>query len=353
MHIPARTPVHDYLASLADATRCRLLLALDGRELLVGELAQALQLPQSTVSRHLRALTDAGWTSSRAEGAMRWYTLDPALAERPRDLWSIVRPSVEGTPAAAQDAARVHAIVAARRSRSEAFFSDAAEHWDHTRTQLFGARIDLAALVALADPAWTVGDLGCGTGTLTATLAPMVHRVIAVDASPAMLAAARARTAGLSQVDVREGTLEALPIADAALDLALCLLVLHHVAEPLRVLREVRRTLAPGGRLLVCDMRAHERDDYRQQMGHVWLGFDAEVLAGWCVQAGFDDVRVVPMPVDPTVQGPALFTLVATTGTPARRVAPPSLRPDAGATTPSMHAPRGVSPHADPVGIPT
>jgi len=312
MTAPARTLVHDRLATLADATRCRLLLALDRHELMVGELALALQLPQSTVSRHLRVLADAGWIVSRAEGASRWYTLDPALEAQARDLWTVVRASVAHTASSGQDAERVAAVIAARRSRSEAFFADAANGWDATRTQLYGARSDLTAMLALTDPGWTVGDLGCGTGAMVAALAPMVTQVIAVDASPAMLAAARSRTIGFPNVEVRAGTLESLPVPDGALDVALCLLVLHHVAEPLRVLREVRRALRPGGRLLISDMRPHDREEYRQQMGHVWLGFDVDTLSAWCAQADFVDVRIVSLPVDPTVQGPALFALTAT-----------------------------------------
>lgn len=307
-----RPLVHDRLATLADATRCRLLLALDGRELMVGELGQALQLPQSTVSRHLRVLADSGWTTSRADGATRWYALDSALDAEGRELWQVVRTSLETSPAAAQDAARVQAVIAARRTRSAAFFDDAASDWERTRDALFGPRTELHLLAALAQPTWTVGDLGCGTGSLAATLAPHVARVIAVDASSAMRAAARARTAAFTNVEVREGTLEALPIADATLDLAVCALVLHHVAEPLGVLREARRVLRDGGRLLVLDMRAHAREEYRHQMGHVWLGFHPSALQQWCAQAGFTDVRQVDLPADPTVSGPALFALTAT-----------------------------------------
>ena len=61
------------LPLLADPVRGRLLLLLEPRELAVGDLEAALQLPQSTVSRHLRALADAGWVTSRAEGTSRLY----------------------------------------------------------------------------------------------------------------------------------------------------------------------------------------------------------------------------------------------------------------------------------------
>ena len=69
-------------------------------------------------------------------------------------------------------------------------------------------------MLALADPNWVVADLGCGTGALTATLAPFVRQVIAVDASAAMLAAARRRLDGTTNVDIRQGELESLPIDD-------------------------------------------------------------------------------------------------------------------------------------------
>ncbi len=60
--------VLDSLAALADPVRGRLLLALERHELAVGELAATLQLPQSTVSRHLKTLVDAGWVRR----ANRW-----------------------------------------------------------------------------------------------------------------------------------------------------------------------------------------------------------------------------------------------------------------------------------------
>jgi ArsR family transcriptional regulator len=308
-----RLTIHERLAELADATRCRLLLAVERQELTVGELCSALQLPQSTVSRHLKILADESWVTSRADGASRWYRLSPSLDLEAASLWQLVRAPLLETPSHAQDIARIESILSARRSRSEAFFATASEQWDTMRAHLFGARADVLAAMALLEPTWTVGDLGCGTGALSAALAPHVAHVHAVDASPAMVSAAHARLDRLHNVTVHSGTLETLPLPDASLDVAMLLLVLHHVADPPRALREVRRVLRPGGRVLIADMRAHLRAEYQQQMGHVWLGFDAPTLDQWLLDAGFTGLRYTPLPVDPDAEGPALFTAVART----------------------------------------
>ena len=226
-------------------------------------------------------------------------------------MWALVRAPMHDTPALRQDVARLDAVLAARRTRSEAFFADVSDEWDAMRTTMFGARVDLLAALALFEPWWHVGDLGCGTGALSAAFAPHVAHVHAVDTSSAMLSAARARLNAFSNVTVHDSTLERLPFADASLDVAVMMLVLHHVADPARALRETRRVLRPKGRLLIADMRAHTREDFQQQMGHVWLGFDEPTLRTWVTQAGFDDVRYTALPVDTTATGPAMFSAIA------------------------------------------
>jgi ubiquinone/menaquinone biosynthesis C-methylase UbiE len=298
----------DRLASLADTTRSRALLILDRRELTVGELCAVMQLPQSTMSRHLKALSDAGWVASRAEGTSNLYTmvrdeLDPSA----RRLWLLVREQVGSTPAAAQDQRRLHAALAERRTKSQEFFSSSAGQWDRVRDELFGDRFHLVALAAFVEPSWTVGDLGCGTGQLSAALAPFVSHVVAVDGSAAMLQAAKRRLQAFPNVDLRRGDLEALPIDDRRLDAATVMLVLHHVPEPGKALAEVARVLKPEGRVILVDMLPHDRDSYRQQMGHVWLGFSEEHVRHMLDESGFGEVRIVALPPDARAKGPGLF----------------------------------------------
>jgi ubiquinone/menaquinone biosynthesis C-methylase UbiE len=302
----------DHLASLADTTRSRILLLLDRNELTVSEVCSVVQLPQSTVSRHLKALADSGWVASRAEGTSNLYTmtrdeLDPSA----RRLWLLVREQVGPTAAAVQDQRRLHGILAERRTKSQEFFSSSAGQWDRVRDELFGDRFHLAALAAFAEAEWVVGDLGCGTGQVAAALAPFVARVIAVDGSAAMLQAARKRLRGADNIDLRRGELEALPIDDARLDAATLMLVLHHVPEPATALLDVARVLKPGGRLLLVDMLPHDREHYRQQMGHVWLGFSGDYVQRVLAESGFGSIRSVPISPHPKSKGPGLFVATA------------------------------------------
>jgi len=302
------TGIFDDLTALSDATRSRMLLLLERQELTVTDLCAVLQLPQSTVSRHLKTLSDASWVLSRRDGTSRHYTL--ALDERgpaARRLWALLREQLSATPGADQDARRLKGVLARRQSKSAQFFDSAAGQWDKLRGELFGAASHLQAMPALLEDSWVVGDLGCGTGHVAAALAPFVGRVIALDRSGEMLQAARRRLRDAPNVEVRRGELEAMPIADAELDAATLLLVLHHLPDPAAALGETSRVLRPGGRVLIADMLPHAHEEYRQQMGHVWLGFGEDQLRRMLMVAGFREIRVVPLPPQPETKGPALF----------------------------------------------
>jgi len=304
--------VVDHLTVLSDATRVRMLAVLEGRELTVTELCDVVQLPQSTVSRHLKTLADGEWVNSRRDGTRRLYTLaldevDPSA----KQLWQVVRDQVTESTTAAHDERRLKQVLAKRRTQSEAFFSSAAQEWDRMREELFGSNTHLRALGGLLDSDVVVGDLGCGTGTVSEWLSLFCKRIIAVDASKEMLEAARENLAGHKHIHLRHGALENLPIDNGELDIALMILVLHYLPEPKRVLAEAARTLKPGGRLLVLDMMPHDHEEYRQTMGHVWLGFPEKQMKQWLHAAGFKDIRWRAMPPESKARGPSLFVATA------------------------------------------
>jgi ubiquinone/menaquinone biosynthesis C-methylase UbiE/DNA-binding transcriptional ArsR family regulator len=322
-------PLLDSFTALADSTRCRMLLILEQHELTVSEFCLVLQLPQSTVSRHLKTLSDAGLVVSRRDGTSRYYSLAleaPAElrtsngdvhasgnARTPQaELWSLARRELVDRPGAAQDAHRLERVLAARSETSQQFFATSAGQWDQLRDELFGDQFYWRGLLALLPSSWAVGDLGCGTGAIMAALAPHVAEVIGVDGSDEMLKAAAARLAPpFKNVQLRRGALEALPIDDASLDAATLVLVLHHLPSPALALAEAFRVLKPGGRVLIVDMTPHEREEYRQQMGHVWLGFSEDQICRLLGQARFADVRCHSLPAVTEAKGPALFAAVA------------------------------------------
>ncbi|HJP59190.1 MAG TPA: metalloregulator ArsR/SmtB family transcription factor, partial [Gemmatimonadaceae bacterium] len=136
MSIPA---LFAQMNALADSTRSRLLLALERNELTVYELTAILQLPQSTVSRHLKLLSAEGWVEARAEGTSRYYRIATgSLDDATRRMWQIVREEILQSHAADQDARRMQAVLAERSTRSQQFFSTSAGQWDRMRQELFG-----------------------------------------------------------------------------------------------------------------------------------------------------------------------------------------------------------------------
>jgi ubiquinone/menaquinone biosynthesis C-methylase UbiE len=294
------------MGGLSDPTRLRLLHLLEKHELGVVELVEVLRLPQSTVSRHLKTLADQGWVRSRGRGAANLYRM-AALEAPARRLWALAREESAAWATLRQDELRLSRRLRERARDAEAFFAGAAGQWERMRSELYGSAFTQEALTALLPSDWVVADLGCGTGPLTVALAPHVARVVGVDASPAMLKAARRSTAGFANVELHEGRLEALPLADEACDAALLVLGLSYVPDPAPVLAEMLRVLRPGGRGVVVDLLPHDHEHFRERMGQQWLGFDREHLAALAETAGFVVRSFRELSPEPGATGPALF----------------------------------------------
>jgi ArsR family transcriptional regulator len=227
---------------------------------------------------------------------------DPAA----RRLWLLTREQTEAWATVQHDQLRLARLLAERQP-SSAFFAGAAGKWDRLRTDLYGATLAQSAMLALLPPEWVVADLGCGTGQNAADLAPHVRRVIGVDQSSAMLKAAQKRTAAIDNVELRRGSLEALPLADAECDAALLVLALTYVDDPAAAVREMSRILRPGGRAVVVDLLRHDRESFRTEMGQLHLGFECREVEGLMTAAGLAVAYCRPIPPAPQATGPALL----------------------------------------------
>lgn len=281
---------------LGDEARLRLLRLLSLEQLNVSELTAILGLAQSGVSRHLGLLKDAGIVSEQREGGFSYYALAADLRHEQNGSGELSRllsshfAAAAATPEGRADDARLEEV---RRLRREDFDEHGA---GDERRQVVPGRSWAAWSRALGHllPALDVADLGCGEGYLTIEAARFARRVIAVDRSDAVLARAQdlARRRRLKNIRWKRGDIEALPLRDASVDLALLSQALHHAVDPGRALREAVRIVKPAGRVLVLDLRSHDQAWVCERLDDRWLGFDDKELAALLDAAGLEDVRV-------------------------------------------------------------
>jgi SAM-dependent methyltransferase len=299
------------MSSLADSTRLRLLCLLDREQLGVAELCQVLQLPQSTVSRHLKLLMQRGWLSSRARGAANLYRMYTSeLSPHAQDLWRVARSRTESWATLAHDQLRLTQLITRRRKTS--FFAQAVHQWERLRTELYGSAFLQRAVASFLPRHWSVVDLGCGVGEMVDCLARCVERVVGIDQSEHMLARAHARTTRQANVTLMQGELTAVPLASCRFDAAVTLLVLSYLPEPRAALREAARLLRVGGRLVLVTLLRHDREDFRREMGQVWPGFGTQELCEMLRSAGIEPEGCVPMATESGARGPALLLAAGT-----------------------------------------
>jgi SAM-dependent methyltransferase len=225
----------------------------------------------------------------------------------------VAKDQTEEWATAKQDQLRLDQLESRRPQEALAFFAGAAGTWDRLRSELYGNSFNDSALLSLIPSNWTVADLGCGSGILTARIAPHVDQVIGIDQSTAMLKAAKKRTSAYKNVDLRPGSLESLPLDDASVDATLVVLALSYLKDARRALDEMSRVLKPGGRAVVVDLLRHDREQFRIEMGQTSRGFSRDELHDLLAESGLQRVSCRPLAPEADAKGPALLLATAVT----------------------------------------
>lgn len=322
--------------ALADESRLRMALILSLGYFNVGELTELLGLGQSTVSHHLRILSNSGIVKLHREGTWSFYTLSESaktgpcrevltpilLAGVPGEEYSRYFPGgPETLPSDRKDFVddlqaenkelslqllrdfrEAKSTIEQRRSSTRRYFESVGPDWNVLRSEAQGGDEGLLYILDKIPSDGTLLDLGCGTGAFVQKLGRRSGETIAVDYSQAMLDEARRAVTELNiQVDFRLGYLEHLPVANDSIDTAVAHMVLHHIPDPVEAIREVHRVLAPGGTFWIVDLCKHNDATMQERYADIWLGFQPEALETWCAESGFAEISLLSPPDQPEI----------------------------------------------------
>ncbi len=286
----------DIFKALADEGRLRILRSVDQAELSVAELVQSLELPQSTVSRHLKPMREAGLVESRRDGTSVYYNRGSLF--RDAAFAQILNERLKEIPVANRDAAAVERVLDLRRRKSLDFFDEIAGRYG-SLTEPGGGWQVLAAGLAAGFAGQTVADLGCGEGALALLLARFAEKVVAFDQSEKMLKLVSEKAAEgnlADRLELRVGILEELDLSGEAFDAVFLSQALHHTSNPQDVVRLAAEGLKPGGQLVILDLVRHEHEWAREEWADQWLGFDPLEIREWLKGAGLKPLVVDSLP---------------------------------------------------------
>ena len=267
------------MRALADPTRLRIVLLIRQLELSVGEVVQILGQSQPRVSRHIRILDEAGIAERRKEGSWVFLRPGPILTQGKLDALFAGADSNEAR-VVQRDLAKLEQVRNSRAEMAADYFAAHAGEWDSLRP-LHVAESEVESAIARilhTAPLGAVLDVGTGTGRMIELFSADAERFVALDNNTEMLRLARAKLAAMdagssTKVDIMLGDFNALPLADGSFDTILFHQVLHYAQHPERVISEATRVLAPGGRLMIVDFAAHDREELRTVHAHARLGF--------------------------------------------------------------------------------
>jgi ArsR family transcriptional regulator len=283
----------DLFKALSDSTRIRILALLQSDELSVAELQEVLGMAQSRISSQLAILRKAGLVADRREGKKAFYSVRDAMPEKHAALLHSAIETVSSHALLSEDRDNLDRILQKRRQISEQYFNLIAGKLgkDYCPGRSWEAIGHLALRLV---PRISIADLGAGEGLISQLLAQRAAQVWCIDNSPRMVEVGTelARKNGLANLCYKLGDIEAVPLPDRSVDLAILSQAIHHAQHPQRAVNEAFRILKPGGQLLLLDLREHGFEKARELYADLWLGFQESALHGFLRKAGFTKIEV-------------------------------------------------------------
>ena len=259
---------------------------------------------QSRISTQLSQLKASGLVSDERSGKNNMYS-----ASLPPELVELALRATTEIPEVTSDKVALQHILSRRKDKARTYFDELAGRFgkDYVPGRSWKG---LAEALIKSLNYRRVADLGAGEGTLAQLLAQRAEKVIAIDLSPKMVdfAQALAIRNGLHNLEFRIGDIEAPPIEDGTIDLAILSQALHHAEHPQKAIDSALKILAPGGRIIVLDLLLHSFEEARELYGDRWLGFSESHLAAMLKKSGFTDIETIIADREST--GPRFQTLL-------------------------------------------
>lgn len=286
----------EMLKAASEATRLRILAVLCQGDLTVSDLTRILSQSQPRVSRHLKLLQEAGLIIRYQEGAWAYFRLaDDQM--RMTITHAILNHLNHGDHMLESDQHRLNQVKEERNSYAASYFSANAALWDKLRLLHVPDNAVEAAMreIVGGKTFQSMLDIGTGTGSMLKLFADLYLRGVGVDNNRDMLAIARSNLdlAGITNAQVRQGDIAALPVDKESFDLVTIHQVLHFLDDPQAAIREAARVMRSNGRLIIVDFAAHDLEFLRTDYAHLRLGFSDEQMKTWIDKAGLEFVDSV------------------------------------------------------------
>jgi len=268
------------------------------------EICEIFDYKQSGMSHHLKVLAEAGLVSKRREGNSIFYSrsipsvdvsaafvsrVDEALAAFQLKLYE----AIDSIDLKKPIEARLVKVQQSRADASRNFFVEQGHRFKEQQDLIaeypvYGQAVtDLLCAATDKKSLFKAVEIGPGAGEFLPVLSGHFNEVLALDNAPAMLDQAEkyCHRENVTGIDFVLGDTSYLAQLSPTIDCVVMNMVLHHTPSPADVISDLSVSLRSGGVLLITDLCRHDQDWAKTACGDLWMGFDTDELARWCVSA--------------------------------------------------------------------